>query len=196
MVEDFDRSRGRQAGRPNGIFVCSIQRRNQVTIFLLSIALAVATVMMHSIGTFMAIAFCRLWRGFPKGTWQMIVGMMGGLVITLLLVHFAEAALWAVALLWWQALPDFDTALYFSLTSYSTVGYGDVILPEPYRMLGPVESVLGVLMMGWSTAVIVAVFYRVYGDYQNRYSVSLAQSDSFSGDQEKNQAFKADQPRG
>jgi hypothetical protein len=87
---------------------------------------------------------------------------MAGLVTFLLIIHLAEAALWAAALFWWQALPDFATALYYSLTSYSTLGYGDVLLPESTRMLGPVESVVGVLMLGWSTAVIVAVVRGIF----------------------------------
>jgi hypothetical protein len=59
-------------------------------------------------------------------------------------------------------LPDLETAAYFSLTCYTTVGYGDVVLPEPWRLLGPLEAAVGVLMLGWSTGVLVAVIGLMY----------------------------------
>ena len=87
---------------------------------------------------------------------------MAELVGTLLLLHLAEAVVWA--LFYWLVggLPDLESATYFSLTSYTTVGYGDVVLPEPWRLLGPLEAAVGVLMLGWSTGVIVAVIGTIY----------------------------------
>jgi hypothetical protein len=60
------------------------------------------------------------------------------------------------------ALPDMRTGTYFSLTSYATVGYGDVLLPEEWRLLGSFEGTVGVLMPGWSTSLMVAVIATVY----------------------------------
>jgi hypothetical protein len=105
---------------------------------------------------------------------------MAYLVILLLITHLIEAALWAVALFWWAAIPDFATALYYSLTSYSTVGYGDVLLPESFRLLGPIESVVGVLMMGWSTAIIVAVVQRFLRETRWTGQSPAARSESSS----------------
>lgn len=134
-----------------------------VTILFLSMSLTVLTVMLHSISTYVAIANCRCWQSATASRpWIRVVGTMASLVIFLLIVHLAEAALWAAALFRWGALPDYSTALYYSLTSYSTVGYGDVLPLESVRLLGPIESVVGVLMLGWSTAVIVAVVQRIF----------------------------------
>ena len=61
-------------------------------------------------------------------------------------------------------LLDLETAIYFSITSYTTVGYGDIVLKAPWRLLGPIEAAIGILMFGWSTSVMVAAISRIYGD--------------------------------
>ncbi|MCO6454740.1 MAG: two pore domain potassium channel family protein [Pirellulaceae bacterium] len=157
-------------------------------ILLLAISLTGLTVMTHSIGTYLAFAHCPDWPAAGRSRpWRHVVGTMACLVVFLLIVHLAEAAFWAAALFWWQALPDFSTAFYFSLTSYTTVGYGDVLLPESARLLGPIESVVGVLMLGWSTAVIVAVVQKVFLDASRVAQSPAARLDSATagtGDQD------------
>lgn len=56
----------------------------------------------------------------------------------------------------WLCLPSWESAFYFSASSYVTVGYGDVVLPSNWRMLGPLESIVGVLMCGISVSVLFA----------------------------------------
>ena len=53
--------------------------------------------------------------------------------------------------------------LYFSASSYATVGYGDVVLPSKWRMLGPLESMIGVLMCGLSVSLLFAIATRLIG---------------------------------
>jgi hypothetical protein len=152
--------------------------------------------MMHSISTYVAITHCRAWQNVPVTRLGMrVVGTMAYLVTFLLIVHLAEAALWAAALFWWDALPNFSTALYYSLTSYSTVGYGDVILRESARLLGPIESVVGVLMLGWSTAVIVAVVQRMFRETTRIGQSPATRSDS-SIDVPANKSQEPTSPRG
>jgi voltage-gated potassium channel len=76
-------------------------------------------------------------------------------VVTVL--HLTETAVWAVVYRWWGLFPDFETALYFSMGSYTTIGYGDVVLPQRWRLLGAVEGISGVLLCGLSTAFIFVV---------------------------------------
>jgi len=61
----------------------------------------------------------------------------------------------------WYCLPSWESSFYFSASSYSTVGYGDVVLPRVCRLLGPVESVTGVLMCGISVSCLFAVATRL-----------------------------------
>jgi len=75
-------------------------------------------------------------------------------VVTL---HMIETAVWAGFYFWWELFPDFETSWYFSLTSYTTIGYGDVTLPQKWRLLGGIEGFSGVLLCGLSTAFILIV---------------------------------------
>lgn len=75
----------------------------------------------------------------------------------IMLLHVTESVLWAVFYYTRSLFNDFETSLYFSLTSYTTIGYGDVLLPQRWRLLGPIEAISGVLLCGISTAFIFAV---------------------------------------
>lgn len=77
-------------------------------------------------------------------------------------LHALEILLWASCYRWF-CFPSWNSALYFSACSYSTGGYGDVTLPFKWRMLGPVESILGVLMCGISVCVLFAIAMRLIG---------------------------------
>jgi voltage-gated potassium channel len=125
-----------------------------ITLVLCALGLTGVTVMMHGAGT----AACA--RRF---TAQRISGFgLAWLVSLLLLLHLAEALVWALFMVLIGALPSVEAAAYFSLTSYTTVGYGDVLLPERWRLLGPIEAAVGILMLGWSTGILVAVIGRDY----------------------------------
>jgi voltage-gated potassium channel len=79
----------------------------------------------------------------------------------IVILHMLETALWAAFYLWWNLFPDFETSWYFSLTSYTTIGYGDVTLPERWRALGGIEGFSGVLLCGLSTAFILVILNPV-----------------------------------
>jgi hypothetical protein len=77
--------------------------------------------------------------------------------------HLGEIALWAAFFVWEEALPTFELAFYFSAVTYATIGYGDVVLPEPWRLLAAMEGLTGILMCGWSAAFYFAVVSRLLG---------------------------------
>lgn len=80
----------------------------------------------------------------------------------IMFLHVTETILWAVFYHTRALFSDFETALYFSLTSYTTIGYGDVLLPQKWRLLGAIEGVSGVLLCGVSTAFIFAVISAMF----------------------------------
>src|SRR5260370_31322892 len=133
--------------------------------FLVAFGLTGITVIIHGLGTLEAIAhLARVWQR-TKGNQGAFVSTMHILrvVSILLLLHWIEAGIWAGFYLASGALPDLETATYFSLTSYTTLGYGDVVMPVPWRLLGPFEGAAGILMFGWSTGIMVAAITRIYG---------------------------------
>ena len=77
-------------------------------------------------------------------------------------LHVVEAALWAVFYISAGLFPDFETSLYFSLGSYSTVGYGDAVLPYRWRLVGTVEAISGVLLCGLSASFFFAVVNALF----------------------------------
>jgi hypothetical protein len=143
-----------------------------IKLVLCALALTAITVIIHGVG---AVAAGRrvmgVWTGRkdPPGRLGAEL-LMAQLVGALLLLHLAEAVVWALFYVLIGALPDLETAAYFSLTSYTTVGYGDVVLPQAWRLLGPIEAAVGVLMLGWSTGILVLAIGVIY----RRFSPSLA----------------------
>jgi hypothetical protein len=77
-------------------------------------------------------------------------------------LHAAEMTLWAAVYIGAGAFGDLEQALYFSVVSYTTVGYGDVVLPPRWRILGAAEAATGTLLFGWSTGLLFALIARLY----------------------------------
>ena len=86
---------------------------------------------------------------------------MISIVFGLFTVLTVEIWLWAIFYLLIGAFPDIATALYFSTVTFSTLGYGDVLPPERWRQLAALEAVNGFLLIGWSTAYLIAASTRV-----------------------------------
>ncbi len=89
-----------------------------------------------------------------------VVAMIS-VVLGLFLVLTFEVWLWAFAYLAIGAFPDIEHALYFSTVAFSTVGFGDIVPVDEWRLLGGLEAVNGFLMIGWSTAYLIAASTRI-----------------------------------
>lgn len=75
-------------------------------------------------------------------------------------LQMLETLLWA-CFYRWKCFAAWESSFYFSAASYSTVGYGDVLLPRVWRVLGPIESITGILMSGMSVSGLFAILTRV-----------------------------------
>src|SRR5262245_20979406 len=118
-------------------------------------------VLVHATGVSEAVRYVRHnpVRGEPLGAWTWLSVQLAGWVVAL---HLVEIAVWAVAYVWSGALPDLPSALYFSAVTYTTTGYGDIVLPPQYRLVGGVEALTGILMCGWSTGFFFATVSRMF----------------------------------
>jgi hypothetical protein len=76
--------------------------------------------------------------------------------------HLIQIAIWAVFYYLQQCMPDLESASYFSIVTYTTVGYGDLLLGQEWRMLAGVEALTGILMCGLSTGFFFAIVSRLY----------------------------------
>lgn len=121
----------------------------------------VSNVVIHALGTFALIGWgLRLLKvtsslDVAAGLWTMT-----RFFVVLPILHFLEAAVWAELYFLQPIFLDRETAYYFSLKSYTTVGYGDVVISHPWRLIGSLEAMAGVLLLGWSTAILVAFISR------------------------------------
>lgn len=89
-------------------------------------------------------------------------------MLMLMLTAIVQVALWAVLLNQSGQLPDFTTAFYFSSVNFSTLGYGDIMLTDTWRLAGPQEALNGMLMFGVSGATAYAVFNRIFFEQENQ----------------------------
>jgi hypothetical protein len=90
------------------------------------------------------------------------------LAIAVVVLHGLEILVWA-GFYRWHCLPSWDSAMYFSASSYSTLGCGDVSLPSSWRSLATLESVIGVLMCGISVSLLFAIVTRLL-DHEAQFS--------------------------
>ncbi|GEC40517.1 potassium channel family protein [Sinorhizobium meliloti] len=83
-------------------------------------------------------------------------------VVYLIVPIALDVVLWATFYYLSQALPDFEDALYFSTVTFTTVGYGDIVLGRDWRQVATFEAVNGWIIFGWATALMMAVIQRLH----------------------------------
>lgn len=138
-----------------------------LALIVAGVVLVVLTIMIHAGGT-------TLWASYlsrkylrhgdhvsVKDRWFLSVFT----AFWLLVLHFIEVLLWAVSLLLLPAvtqLQSLEQSLYFSLVTFTTLGYGDITLSPGVRLLSGVEAMNGILLFGWSTAFLFLVIQRAW----------------------------------
>ena len=90
----------------------------------------------------------------------LLIAIMVATVSVLMTAHGLEVFVWALTYELVGAVPPGADVLYFAFVNYTTLGYGDVVPVERWRLIGPTTAMCGVLMFGWSTAVIFEVLRK------------------------------------
>ena len=86
----------------------------------------------------------------------------GEAIVLLFIFSLLEVFLWAFIYLLFNAIDSMEKALYFSMVTFTTLGYGDVLLDEHWRLLGSFEAANGIIIFGWSTAIMIAIVQKNY----------------------------------
>jgi hypothetical protein len=92
--------------------------------------------------------------------WLFLIAVMIAIVSILMTAHVFEVLVWSLAYAIVNAAPDNADLVYFAFVNYTTLGYGDITPLASWRLLGPMTAMNGVLLFGWSTAVIFEVLRR------------------------------------
>ena len=129
--------------------------------FLVGAAATASTVAIHAL--IMAVVVWTVRRATVRRTDReqlRLIGIMIAAVLVLTTAHAAEVMVWALTYLLVDAAPPDADLVYFAFVNYTTLGYGDVVPVDRWRLLGPITAMNGVLMFGWSTAVIFEVLRK------------------------------------
>ena len=129
---------------------------------LIASTLVAITVAIHAAGIGLALSHTvrftdRLSTRFWPITWLLI-----RIAWLLIVFHLCEIAVWALFFWWQNCLPDAESSFYFSGVTYATLGYGDLLLPKEWRLFGPLEALLGSLMVGLSVAFFFGVLAKQF----------------------------------
>ena len=133
---------------------------------LVALCLMALCVAIHASGVTSALRWVRSGSYSPQQFWRLtwfFICVAGWMI----LLHLGEISVWALVYFWRGAMADLPSAFYFSAVTYTTTGYGDLVLPGEWRLVGGVEALTGILMCGWSTGFFFAVVSRVH-DVQSR----------------------------
>ena len=143
---------------------------------LFAVGLVVVTAVIHAVG-FSVLLRAIMWsHALDKTGFWPVARWVIGLTSWLMLIHLIEISVWGLFYVWQGCMPDAESAFYFSGSTYTTLGYGDLLLPTPWRMLAPVETLTGILMCGLSTGLFFAVVNRWMSNFMKGRTASEPRS--------------------
>ena len=130
---------------------------------LIAWCLMALCVTIHAIGLTAAFTWIKGRSATIGGHFWLATGTLICIAGWTVLMHLLQIAVWAFFYTWKGGMPDLQTALYFSAVTYTTTGYGDLVLPKEWRLVGGVEALTGILMCGLSTGLFFAAFAKLFG---------------------------------
>ncbi len=125
----------------------------------LACTVMVGTTVIHALGMMLVFWFFSLplrHRAIPR------ILQISSIVLLMFIVSVVEVMLWAIVYLWLNTIETFERALYFSMVTYTTLGYGDIVLEQKYHLLSSFEAANGIIMFGWTTSIVIASVQKLY----------------------------------
>lgn len=127
----------------------------------LATAMVIATAMTHLLGLAILTRILRSHSRMFRRLRIMPLTLLLAATVGIIGIHTVEIWFYAALYLGLGALRHFEEALYFSTVTYASIGYGDVLLPHQWRILGAIEGAAGIIMLGWSTAYLVSLLTQL-----------------------------------
>jgi hypothetical protein len=134
---------------------------------LLNIVIAailfIATTATHAVGMMLSLNRLQKYSGDLNKYPQLArILRVSRIVLLMFLVSVVEVLIWAITYLALDAIKGLEQALYFSMVTFTTLGYGDVVLAEQWRLLSSFEAANGIIMFGWTIAIVGNGVQRIY----------------------------------
>jgi hypothetical protein len=124
---------------------------------LMASCLVATTVIIHAAGLGIVLSHVLHSAMRPDTRFWSITWLLVRIAWFLILIHLLEIAVWALFFRWQNCLPNAESSFYFSGVTYATIGYGDLLLPQEWRLFGPLEGLTGILMCGLSAAFFFVI---------------------------------------
>jgi voltage-gated potassium channel Kch len=124
-------------------------------------AMVVMTVLIHLFGLAILMRVLRSHTRIFRKLAIMPLTLLLAATVGIIAIHTIEIWVYAILYLQLDAFSNFEQALYFSTVTYATIGYGDVVMPHQWRILGAIEGTAGIIMLGWSTAFVVSLLTQL-----------------------------------
>jgi hypothetical protein len=96
------------------------------------------------------------WVNSPSFSSSLLV--VSSVMLLLVVGNFVQVGIWALLFQIVGEFEHFDAAFYHSAVNFATLGYGDIVMSDQHKLLGPIQAINGVLMIGVSTAALMATF--------------------------------------
>jgi hypothetical protein len=132
-----------------------------ITQLMLASAMVALMVLVHLTGLAILMrllqSHSRVLRRLPFLPMTLLLGATLGIIA----IHTVEIWIYAALYLQLHAFAHFEEALYFSTVTYASIGYGDVLMPHDWRILGAIEGAAGIIMLGWSTAFLISLLSQL-----------------------------------
>ena len=126
-------------------------------------ALLLVTTLIHAgctIAALWALRVSHADRRTSSSRWARVL-LTSALVLMMFYASLVESLIWASTYLAVGAISGLEKALYFSTVTFTTLGYGDVVVDDRWRILASFEAATGIIMFGWTTALIFAFISHV-----------------------------------
>jgi len=133
----------------------------------IGVGVTIVCILVSGLGFWMAELFFthqRDWLRRPPHSFKLFLVVMGAGLLVLAVV-LAGVAIWGLALVWGRVFEDFETAFYFALVSYTTVGYGELLPPGQWRILGAMAAANGFINIGLLTTLLIEGLQHVRSGY-------------------------------